>query len=97
MFNQYKYNNDYTKENYARLTVLVPKGAKQAIEAHIASRGYKSTSDYFKSLLAHDMAVSDLSELVGGGCKMIKIKTLIEGLLISSVFHVRDHRQRASQ
>lgn len=67
MFNQSKYVNDFAKENYARLTVLVPKGAKQAIETHIASRGYKSTSDYFKSLLARDMGISDLSELVGGG------------------------------
>lgn len=70
MFNQYKYNNDYTKENYARLTVLIPKGAKRAVEEHIASKGYKSTSEYFKTLLARDMGVSDLSELIGGGYKM---------------------------
>ena len=64
-----EYRNKYTKDNYAILRVVVPKGAKQAIEEHIASRGYKSTSDYFKSLLARDMGITDLSELVGGGCK----------------------------
>lgn len=67
MFNQYKYNNDYTRDNYARLSVLVPKGAKDAILAHIESKGYGSTSEYFKSLLARDMGVTDLSELIGGG------------------------------
>lgn len=93
MFNQYKYNNDYTRDNYARLSVLVPKGAKDAILAHIESKGYGSTSEYFKSLLARDMGLTDLSELVGGGAKMIKkiwrfmymhpIITMIIGCLIT--------------
>lgn len=67
MFNQSKYVNDFAKENYARLTVLVPKASKDAIQAHIDAKGYRSISDYFKTLLCHDMGVTDLSELVGGG------------------------------
>lgn len=69
-----EYRNKFTKENYARLTVLIPKGAKRAVEEHIACRGYKSTSNYFKTFLARDMGLSDLSELVGGEGKNNKEK-----------------------
>lgn len=90
MFNQSKYVNDFAKENYARLTVLIPKGAKRAVEEHIASRGYKSTSDYFKSLLARDMGVTDLSELIGGGgAKMMK---KIKNRLLQLREKMREHQ-----
>lgn len=67
MYEKYKYNNEFNKERYAHLTILVPKGTKSAILARIRTKGYKSVSDYFKSLLCRNLGVSDLSELKEGG------------------------------
>lgn len=55
MENVYKYRNNYTKNNYARLTVIVPKSDKDKIMEHIKNKGFSSTSDYFRSLLYKDM------------------------------------------
>ena len=65
MFNQQKYVNDYTKENYARLSIFIPKQAKQPILDHLQAKGYKSLNSYVQALISADLGVLDLSELMG--------------------------------
>ena len=55
MFNQTKYVNDYTKEKYDRIQVLVIKGDKEKIKAAAEKKGYKSTNDYIKALIYADI------------------------------------------
>ena len=35
----YEYNNNFSKENYDRLNVLVPKGRKEEIKAYAKMKG----------------------------------------------------------
>lgn len=63
-FNQIQYNNDYTRDNYARLAIFVPKASKQPILDHLTDKGYKSLNSYVQALIARDLGVSDLSELI---------------------------------
>ena len=61
-FNATKYKNNFTKENYDRLNIQVPKGRKAIIEAHWKSKGYKSLNNYLNTLIDRDM-----EENGGGG------------------------------
>lgn len=54
-FNQYNYQNDYNKEHYARLSVLIPKEDKDEITKHWKSKGFKSFSAYANELIRKDM------------------------------------------
>lgn len=54
-FNKVAYNNNFTKENYDRLNIQVPKGQKSTIEEHWKSRGYKSLNSYVNDLITKDM------------------------------------------
>ncbi len=38
-FDQIKYNNEYKKNNYDRITVLMPKGKKEQLQKYCISRG----------------------------------------------------------
>lgn len=54
-FNQSKYVNEYAKEKYDRIQVLVTKGDKDKIKAAAEKKGYKSTNDYIKALIYADI------------------------------------------
>ncbi|MCM1104703.1 MAG: hypothetical protein NC409_11445 [Clostridium sp.] len=54
-FNQYNYQNDYNKEHYARLSVIVQKEDKDALTKHWKSKGFKSFSAYANELIRKDM------------------------------------------
>ncbi len=54
-FNSTKYKNDYNKEHYARLSVLIPIEDKSDIEKYWKKKGYKSFSAYANELIRRDM------------------------------------------
>ena len=54
-FNQSKYANNFTKENYDRLNIQVPKGQKGIITEHYKAKGYKSLNSYINDLITKDM------------------------------------------
>lgn len=54
-FNATKYKNDFTKQNYDRLNIQVPKGRKAVIEQHWKAKGYKSLNAYVNDLISKDM------------------------------------------
>lgn len=54
-FNQYDYINQYKRENYERLELLVPKGKKAVIKEHAKAKGYKSVNEYINTLVNEDM------------------------------------------
>ena len=54
-FEQFKYQNDYIREHYARLSVQVPKENKPIIEKHWKMKGYKSFNAYVNDLIEKDM------------------------------------------
>ena len=49
-----QYKNRYNRENYDALRIVVPKGRKEAIEAHAQSIG-KSINSLVNGLLREDM------------------------------------------
>lgn len=56
--------NNWNKNNYDRLTVMIPKGRKSDIEAHAQSKGL-SVNGLINSLLREDMKLSE-EEWKGG-------------------------------
>ncbi len=54
-FNAVKYKNEYNKEHYARLSILVPLEDKTTIESYWKSKGYKSFNAYVNDLIRKDM------------------------------------------
>lgn len=54
-FNQFKYQNNYNKEHYARLSIQVGLEEKAKIDKHWKSKGYKSFNSYVNDLIRKDM------------------------------------------
>ena len=54
-FNQYKYQNEFNKEAYDRVSINFPKGQKAIIEEHWRTLGYKSLNAYVNDLIRKDM------------------------------------------
>ena len=52
-FNQIAYQNDYIKEKYDRINLIVPKGRKEEIKKKAAVAG-KSVNEYINSLIDND-------------------------------------------
>lgn len=50
-----KYINEWQKNNYYRLTVLIQKDKKQEIEKRSLQKGFKNVSDYIKALIDNDL------------------------------------------
>lgn len=50
-----KYLNDFQKSRYDRLVLLLPKGDKQKVENAAKNRGFRTTTDYIKSLIETDL------------------------------------------
>lgn len=48
----------YNEKAYARLAITIPKGQKQAVEAHAASKG-ESVNGLVNALLREDMGLSE--------------------------------------
>ncbi len=53
-FNQFEYQNNYIKEKYDRISLIVPKGRKEEIKKKAAAEG-KSVNEYINSLIDGDM------------------------------------------
>ena len=49
-----KYINDYMKNKYDRIAVLLPKGYKNMIDEKAALNGFKSVNEYIKFLIDQD-------------------------------------------
>lgn len=43
-FDQYQYINDYKRDKYDRISLLVPKGGKATLQKVVAERGEKSVN-----------------------------------------------------
>lgn len=57
-YNKTKYNNDYNKNNYERLNILVKKGMKEYIEKR-AKNNYGSINQYVNALINKDLDSND--------------------------------------
>lgn len=55
---QIKATNKYNATAYDRLNIVIPKGQKQAVEAHAASKG-ESVNGLVNALLRADMGLSE--------------------------------------
>lgn len=53
---QIKRQNEYIRDSYDRITIALPKGAKDRYQKHAASRGYKSLTAMIVDLLENDIA-----------------------------------------
>lgn len=53
-FDQIKYINQYNKENYDRIYLMVPKGKKEAIKAKAKAAG-KSINEYINIAISEKM------------------------------------------
>lgn len=50
--NQYK--NDFQKNAYDRISLLIPKGEKQELQEQATKKGYKSINAYIQHLIKQD-------------------------------------------
>ena len=55
---QLKATNKYNAKNYDSLRIVVPKGQKQAIDAHAKAKG-ESINSLVNALLRADMGISE--------------------------------------
>ena len=46
-----RYNNEYIKQTYDRINLTVPKGQKEAIQAHATARG-KSVNGFINRVIS---------------------------------------------
>lgn len=53
-FDQIKYQNDYNKQKYERMTILFPKGKKERVKNR-ATILNKSVSGYLNDLIDNDL------------------------------------------
>lgn len=54
-FNKQEYDNNYSKEHYARISALIPKDKKPIVDAHYKMKGFSSMSEYINYLINKDM------------------------------------------
>lgn len=64
-YDKIKYNNQYNKENYARLSIQVPKAERNNIDDYWKSKGYKSFNAYVIDLIRKDMKNNNKNITVG--------------------------------
>lgn len=53
-FDQIKYQNEYNKNNYDRITLLLPKGEKAIVKEMAATAG-QSTNEFIRSAIKEKM------------------------------------------
>jgi len=51
---QLKRQNEYIKNNYDRLSLVIPKGEKEKIIEIAKKKGYKNITDYIRELIKKD-------------------------------------------
>ena len=61
---QIKATNKYNATNYDSLRIVIPKGQKQAVEAHASGKG-QSVNGYVNGLIRADMGLTE-DEWKGG-------------------------------
>lgn len=54
-FNAVKYNNQYNRDHYARLSINVRLEDRTAIDEHWKKKGFKSFNSYVNDLIRKDM------------------------------------------
>lgn len=54
-FNATKYKNDFQKQKYDRISLFVPKGQKQTIDAEAKKQGYKSLNAFIVDAISEKM------------------------------------------
>jgi hypothetical protein len=55
-FNQIKYQNEFNKQRYDRITIVVPKGDKDIIKAHADKYDGGSVNAFIQRAIAETMA-----------------------------------------
>lgn len=55
MNTRFDYNNKYNAEHYARISALIPKDKKQAIEDFYKAKGFSSMSEFINYLIRKEM------------------------------------------
>lgn len=55
-FNKVKYDNDFQKNNYDRINLLVKKGKKEELKEHCSKFGYKSLNDFINKAVNEKIA-----------------------------------------
>jgi len=55
MFDKKKYDIQFQKENYDRISLNVKKGDREKIAEHAKRNGFDSSTDYIKHLIYTDM------------------------------------------
>lgn len=50
-----KYINNYMKDNYDRVVLLLPKGYKDMLSSVVKEQGLKSATEYIKALIDRDL------------------------------------------
>ena len=63
--NMTNYKREFSEKNYDRLAITIPKGQKQAVEAHAQGKG-QSVNGLVNALLRDDMGLTE-GEWKGGG------------------------------
>lgn len=63
-FDQIKYNNQYNREHYARLSIQVPLSERENIDLHWKAKGFKSFNAYVTDLIYKDMRNSSKTIIV---------------------------------
>lgn len=53
-----QYKNSYNAANYDSLRIVIPKGQKQAVEAHAQGKG-QSVNGYVNGLIRADMGLTE--------------------------------------
>lgn len=66
-FDQIKYNNQYNREHYARLSVQVAKEERESIDNHWKAKGYKSFNSYVNDLIRKDMNEGSTNKTISVG------------------------------
>lgn len=54
-FNKAKYDNQFQKDNYDRISLNVKKGERDKITNHAIKKGYESLNQYIRELIYKDM------------------------------------------
>ena len=62
--NMTNYKREFSEKNYDRLAITIPKGQKQAVEAHASGKG-QSVNGYVNGLIRADMGLTE-DEWKGG-------------------------------
>lgn len=54
-FDKNKYDQEYAKKHFDRISLNVKKGEREIISKHATAKGYKNITEYIKDLIYCDM------------------------------------------